>query len=79
METLVHSIPNALSSKQPHIVTRLDVDDALWEWVQKMEQKGEVVNGRMLMAKWEAFEEALKVPEGERLPGTGWIQLFCHV
>jgi len=54
------------------------VDHALWLWVQQMEKRGEVVNGRMLMAKQEAFEGALEVPEDERLPGPGWIQPFCH-
>ena len=33
MEAQVESIPNALSSKQPHVVTRPDVDHALWLWV----------------------------------------------
>ena len=61
------------------MVTRPDVDCALWLWVQKMEQKGEVVNSRMLMAKQEVFENALDVPEDKRLPGPGWIQPFCLV
>ena len=68
---------NALSSKRPHIVTSPDVDHALWLWVQKMSQKGEIVNGPMLMAKQEWFEGALNVPEAERLHGAGWIQSFC--
>ena len=79
IEARVESIPNALSSKRPRVVTRPDVDHALWLWVQKMEQKGEVVNSRMLMAKQEVFENALDVPEDERLPGPGWIQPFCLV
>ena len=78
MEARVHSIPNALSSKRPRVVTRPDVDEALWLWVQEMEKKGEIVNGRMLMAKREAFEERMDVPGDERLPGTGWIQPFCQ-
>ena len=77
MEARVDSIPNALSSKRPHAVTRPDVDCALWLWVQQMDRKGETVNGAMLMAKREAFEKDLKVPEDERLPGPGWIQPFC--
>jgi len=44
-----------------------------------MDQKGEPVNGGMLMAKQEAFEKVLEVPEDERLPGPGWIQPFCTV
>src|SRR5258708_15108634 len=77
MEARVNSIPNALSCKQPHVVTRLDEDRALWLWVQQMDWKGEVVNSHMLMAKQEAYEKALDVPEDERLPGPGWIQPFC--
>jgi hypothetical protein len=79
MEARIHSNPNALSSKRPRVVTRPDVDHALWLWVQQMDRKGEVVNSGMLMAKRGAFEEALDVPEDERLPGQGWIQSFCHV
>ncbi len=79
MEARVQSNPNALSCKRPRVVTRPDVDHALWLWVQKMERKGEIVNGRMLLAKREVYEKALEVPEDERLPGPGWIQSFCHV
>jgi len=77
MEARVDSIPNALSCKRPHAVTRPDVDHALWVWVQQMDQKGEPVNACMLMAKREVFENVLEVPEDERLPGPGWIQPFC--
>ena len=77
MEACVHSNPNALSCKQPRVVTQPDVDDTLWLWVQHMAKKGKVVNGAMLMAKWEAFEVALEVPEDERLLGPGWLQPFC--
>ena len=77
MEACVDSIPNALSSKQPHAVTRPDVDCVLWLWVKQMDWKGETVNGGMLVAKQEAFEKALEVPEDERLLGPCWIQLFC--
>ena len=78
MEARMQSHPNALSSKRPRVVTRPDVDRALWLWVQHMEKKGEAVNSKMLMAKQEAFEKALEVPEDERLPGPGWIQPFCN-
>ena len=53
MEACVDSIPNALSCKQPHVVTRPEVDCVLWLWVQQMDWKGEPVNSGMLMAKWE--------------------------
>ena len=49
MEAHVDSIPSALSCKWPHVVTRPNVDSALWLWVQQMDQKGEVVNSRTLM------------------------------
>ena len=78
MEARVDSIPNALSSKQPRVVTRPDVDRALWLWVQRMHDKGELVNGAMLAVKREAFEEDFDVPEDERLRGTGWVQSFCQ-
>ena len=44
IEVRMTSVPNALSSKRLRIVTRPDVDRALWLWVQHMEQKREVVN-----------------------------------
>ena len=78
MEARADSIPNALSCKRPRVVTRPDVDRALWLWVQEMEQEGEVVNSRMLIAKRKVFEEELNVPEDERLPGPGWVQSFWH-
>ena len=43
-----------------------------------MEQKQEVINSGMLIAKRAVFEEKLNVPEGERLHKSGWIQSFCH-
>jgi len=73
MEACVDSIPNALSSKRPRAVTRPDVDHALWLWVQRMHEKGELVNGAMLAVKREAFEEDFDVPEDVRLHGTGWF------
>ena len=73
MEACVRSNANALSSKQPHIVTRPDVHCALWLWVQHMEQKREVINSAMLVAKRAVFEEALDVPVDERLTGPGWV------
>ena len=77
LEARVHSNPNALSSKQPRIITRPDVDCALWLWVGHMEQKRELVNGGMLVAKRAVYEEAFCVPEDERLPRPGWVQSFC--
>ena len=79
MEACVHSNRNALSSKWPRIITRPDVDCALWLWVGHMEKKWEVVNSGMLIEKQAMFEEALSVPEDERLPGHGWVQSFCCV
>ncbi|KAG6330230.1 hypothetical protein ID866_8857 [Astraeus odoratus] len=47
----INSSPSALSSKRSCIVTWLDVDHALYLWVQHMESKGESVTGPMLQAK----------------------------
>ena len=41
-----------------------------------MEQKREVINSAVLTAKRAVFEEALDVPEDERLTGPGWVQSF---
>ncbi|KAG6865491.1 hypothetical protein C0995_005985, partial [Termitomyces sp. Mi166 len=60
--------PNALSSKHPHVVTRPNVERALFLWVKHMEAKGETVNGLMLKKKRIRFEKELGVPEEERLP-----------
>ena len=49
MEAHVDSNANALSSKQPCIVTNPDVECALQVWVQQMEWKGELVNSGMLI------------------------------
>jgi len=40
MEVCMHSNPNALSSKRLRIITRPDVDHALWLWVQHKERLG---------------------------------------
>ncbi|KIJ40018.1 hypothetical protein M422DRAFT_257083 [Sphaerobolus stellatus SS14] len=68
--------PNALSSKRARIVTRPDVDRSLYLWLKHMEEKGEIVNGPMLVAKCARFEAALDVPEAERLTGDGWLKSF---
>jgi len=79
MEAHVSSNANALSSKQPHAVTRPDVDCALCLWVQHMEQKQEAINSGVLAGKQAVFKDAFDVPENERLTEPGWIQLFCRV
>ena len=75
----MHSNSYDLSCKRPRVITRQDMDRVLWLWVQHMEQKQEVVNSRMLMAKQAVFEEELDVPKDERLPRVGWMQSFCSV
>jgi hypothetical protein len=57
----------ALSGKRARIVTRPDVEKALMLRVGHMEKKRETVTGAMLVEKQGRFEEALKVPEAERL------------
>ena len=78
LEACVSQIPNALSSKQPHIVTHPDVEKALFLWVKHMEEKGESVNGPMLIAKRQKFEDCFNVPDNERLHGESWIPSFCR-
>ncbi|KAG2085678.1 hypothetical protein BD769DRAFT_1534860 [Suillus cothurnatus] len=41
LEARINSNPNALSSKRPRVVTRLDVEQALFTWVKHMEIKGD--------------------------------------
>ncbi|OAX35098.1 hypothetical protein K503DRAFT_773844 [Rhizopogon vinicolor AM-OR11-026] len=77
LEARINDNPNALSSKRPRIVTRPDVDRALFLWVKQMEEKGEHVNGPMLKGKGQKFEELLEVPEDEQLSGDGWLPSFC--
>ncbi|KIJ47111.1 hypothetical protein M422DRAFT_128781, partial [Sphaerobolus stellatus SS14] len=77
LEACADAHPNALSSKRPRIVTRPDVEKALFYWVKQMEDKGETVTGPMLVQKRSHFEEKLNVPQEERLLGEGWVAPFC--
>ena len=69
---------NALSSKQPHVVMHPDVEKALFLWVKHMEEKGESVNGPMLIAKHQKFEDHFNVPDNERLHGESCVTPFCR-
>jgi hypothetical protein len=42
-----------------------------------MEQKKEVVNGPMLVAKCRRYEEQFNVPELEWLKSESWLASFC--
>lgn len=75
-ETEVAENPAALSSKRARIVTRPDVDRALWMWVQDRMTKNRTVSGPELSEKRKIFEEKFNVPETERLSDTGWLQPF---
>lgn len=77
MEARVNSNPTALSSKRPRIVTRPDVERALYLWILHMENKRETVTGPMLREKRSRFEDEFQVPEKERLLGEGWLHSFC--
>ena len=44
-----------------------------------MEEKKEYYSGAMLMARWAEFEDAMGVPETERLKLEGWFAIFCKV
>ena len=43
-----------------------------------MEEKGESINGPMLIAKRQKFEDCFNVPDNERLHGESWIPSFCR-
>jgi hypothetical protein len=75
-EAEIAANPAALSSKRARIVTRPDVDKALWMWVQDRMSKSRTVSGPELSEKRKIFEEKFGVPETERLSGTGWQQAF---
>ena len=77
IEARAEAYPNALSSKRERVVTRPDVERALYLWVRHMEENGETVNGPMLKEKRSRFEKLFNVPEGECLDGDGWIAPFC--
>ncbi|KAF5313799.1 hypothetical protein D9758_019031 [Tetrapyrgos nigripes] len=70
------SHPDALSGKRARIVTRPDVERCLVIWVESMENRGETVTGPMLSEKRRRIEEMLKVPDEERLKGSGWLTSF---
>ena len=72
------STPTSLLSKRIHIVTRPDVEQALWLWVEHMESKHETVSQPMLIEKWAPFEDMLNVPEPQRLWSGGWCQIFLR-
>ena len=52
-------------------MTQPDVEKALVLWVRHMEEKGETINGHMLVAKRARFEDTFNVPQEERLSGDG--------
>lgn len=76
LEERVNEHPNALSGKRSRVVTRPDVERALFLWVKHMEEIGESVNGAMLVAKRGRFEDLFNVPLEERLQGDGWVSPF---
>ena len=75
-EAEVTANPAALSSKRARVVTRPDVDRALWMWVQDRMSKSRTVSGPELSQKRKTFEEKFGVPEVERLSEAGWQQAF---
>ena len=75
-ESEVAENPAALSSKRARVVTRPDVDRALWMWVQDRMSKSRAVSGPVLSEKRRIFEEKFQVPDAERLSETGWLQAF---
>ncbi len=77
-QRLLQAYPTSLSAKRTRVVTRPDVELALYKWVKHMESKNEHVTGVMLMEKRARFEASLDVPEKERLRSEGWIRNFCR-
>ncbi|KAG2110645.1 uncharacterized protein F5147DRAFT_574491, partial [Suillus discolor] len=77
LEQHIESYPAALSSKQPCIVTHLDVKEALVEWIASMEQKGQSYTRAMLLEKRQKLEEKFGVLEAVWLINDGWIAPFC--
>ncbi|RDX41774.1 hypothetical protein OH76DRAFT_1363948 [Lentinus brumalis] len=73
----LHATPAALDGKCVRAVTRPDVEKALFLWTRHMEEKKEHYSGAMLAAKRTQFEEAMGVPEKERMKSDGWIAKFC--
>lgn len=71
LENHVNSYLNALSTKQPQIITCPDVEKALALWVQDMEEWEESVTGPMLKSKHAKFENEFDMPEQECLHGDG--------
>ncbi|VDB95332.1 unnamed protein product [Peniophora sp. CBMAI 1063] len=72
------STANALSMKRARVVTRPDVEHALWLWQQSMEARGETPNGPMLEAKRARFEQLFDVPQEERMTSNGWLKNFTN-
>jgi hypothetical protein len=79
LEARVGSNPNALSSKRPRVVTCPEVERALVLWMRSMEEKGETVNGPMLLEKRQRFEKSFSIPDEQCLQGDGWIASFCKM
>ena len=75
-EHKLESFLTALSSKRIQVVVCPDVENCFVLWVKHMEERKETVNGAMLIAKCEKFENALKVLEKERMISNGWISKF---
>src|SRR6266404_2859219 len=61
LEACAQDNPSALHLKCPRVVTRPDIERALFLWVKHMEAKGEEVNGPMLKEKCSRFEELFNV------------------
>lgn len=77
LQERVNSHPNALSGKCPRAVTSPEVEKVLILWVRSMEEKGEMVNGKMLCEKQARFEKEVNIPKESRLTGDGWVAPFC--
>ncbi|KAJ7196870.1 hypothetical protein GGX14DRAFT_310528, partial [Mycena pura] len=63
--------PSALSAKRPRIVTRPDVEQALWVWHQGAQDRNFTITGEVLIQKRKQIEDLLNIPEEQRLTGRG--------
>jgi len=77
MEAWINDNSNALSSKQPRIVTRPDVKYALILWFRHMENKHKTMTRPMLWEKQKIFKDEFGVPEKERLSEEACVSSFC--
>ncbi|KAI0026439.1 hypothetical protein K488DRAFT_27121, partial [Vararia minispora EC-137] len=72
LDKRLKATPTALDTKCARVVTRPDVDHALYLWTRHLEEeKKEHITDPMLEVKRARFEEMLNVPPEERMTSKG--------